>query len=87
MTTIKTVVEFDGPVQQTTIASQSRQGVRYNVVLACQCEGFRFGGYCYHLEAAAKHLREKATVVRALNKRERGLGVYRDEQSQFIGED
>jgi hypothetical protein len=50
---IQTVVSFDGEVCMVSMPSASRRGLNHKVLLACTCEGFQRGGFCYHLSAAA----------------------------------
>lgn len=53
MQKLQTVISFDGDVRGVRIPSASRKGVTHKVLLACTCEGFQLGGFCYHLGAAA----------------------------------
>ena len=53
MEKIQTVVSFDGDVRGVRIPSATRRGLVHKVLLACTCEGFQLGGFCYHLNTAA----------------------------------
>ena len=60
METIKTLVSVDGKVSGVRIPSATRKNLTHKVILSCTCEGFQFGGFCYHLAEAATILREDA---------------------------
>jgi|WetSurSiteA1Bulk_404760.scaffolds.fasta_scaffold315490_2 hypothetical protein len=65
METLKTVVAVDGKVAGVRIPSGSRPGLTHKVLLSCTCEGFQFGGFCYHLAQAASIVREDARAQAA----------------------
>ena len=48
---------MSGPVRAVRVQSATRLKVQHEVVYACSCEGFRYVGYCWHLEAGAVKLR------------------------------
>lgn len=65
METIKTLVAVDGKVNTVRIPSATRRGLVHKIVLSCTCEGFQFGGFCYHLGSAAEVMREDARAQAA----------------------
>ena len=51
---ITTSLVLEGGVPRTIkIPSSSEAGVKHTVILHCSCAGFRYGGSCRHLLAAA----------------------------------
>lgn len=54
MEKLQTVVSFDGDVRGVRVPSATRKGVTHKVLLACTCEGFQMGGFCYHLNVASE---------------------------------
>lgn len=70
--TLKTVVVVDGPVRSVVLPSQSDPSRKHQVTFACDCEGFTFAGYCYHLTEGAETLRQEQTLLRNARK-QRGV--------------
>jgi len=66
--TLETVIVVDGPVRSVTLPSQSDPSRKHQVTYACDCEGFAFAGYCYHLTVGAETLKQEQVLLREVRK-------------------
>jgi len=68
---VETVFKVAGPVRVARVNSKSRPGKQHKVTVACECEGFRYNGYCRHVALAARDLKDTASLVRNLHRSQR----------------
>ncbi len=57
-------IQGPGGYRVVDVPSVSRPEERHKVLLACDCEGFRYRRYCRHLVSAADKLRQDAPRLR-----------------------
>jgi len=65
--TLKTVVSVDGAVRVVHVKSSTRENVKHRVLLACSCEGFKFGQYCKHIAEAGQIAQVQNAALRKLD--------------------